>query len=451
MALASARIRSAVSRPLLTVPTIRLPTELCRSAENRSYPFRVETIVIIGASLAGVRAAETLRTNGFAGALTVIGAEEHMPYDRPPLSKNFLAGDWDAERIALRKADDLYTLNINWMLGQAATSLNTDASTVTLADGSQVSYDGLIIATGGLVRRLPNQPDIAGVHVLRTIDDASALRDELVEDARVVVIGAGFIGLEAAATATKRGAKVTVLEGLEAPLIRALGPEMGAAIGAVHERNGVAIRCGVQVASINGEAKVTGVTLTNGDTIEADVVIVGIGVAPATQWCSESGLTIDDGIVCDANLNAGPANVFVAGDVLRWPNGMFKDIEPTMRVEHWTNAAEQGAIAAHNLLATLRKEPMQPYSAVPFFWSDQFNARIQFLGRSFATSTVDVVAGSVADGRWCAMFSTNDRLTGVLGVSMPKLVMPSRAMLSTYTSRYDALQHFATVVAAQNK
>ena len=374
-----------------------------------------------------------------------------MPYDRPPLSKNFLAGDWDAERIALRKADDLYSLNINWMLGQPATSLNTDASIVTLADGTNISYDGLIIATGGLVRRLPNQPDIAGVHVLRTLDDAAALRDELVEGARVVVIGAGFIGLEAAATATKRGAKVTVLEGLDAPLIRALGPEMGAAIGAVHERNGVAIRCGVQVASINGDAKVTGVTLTNGETIEADVVIVGIGVAPATQWCSESGLTIDDGIVCDANLNAGPANVFVAGDVLRWPNGMFKDIEPTMRVEHWTNAAEQGAVAAQNLLATLRNEPMQPYSAVPFFWSDQFDARIQFLGRAFSTSNVDVVAGSVADGRWCAMFSTNDRFTGVLGVSMPKLVMPSRAMLSTYTSRYDALQHFATVVAAQNK
>ena len=411
----------------------------------------METIVIIGASLAGVRAAETLRSNGFAGALTIIGAEAHMPYDRPPLSKNFLAGDWDADRIALRKADDLYSLNINWMLGQAATSLNTDASIVTLADGTNISYDGLIIATGGLVRRLPNQPDIAGVHVLRTLDDASALRDELVEGARVVVIGAGFIGLEAAATATKRGAKVTVLEGLDAPLIRALGPEMGAAIGAVHERNGVAIRCGVQVASINGDAKVTGVTLTNGDTIEADVVIVGIGVAPATQWCSESGLTVDDGIVCDANLNAGPVNVFVAGDVLRWPNGMFKDIEPTMRVEHWTNAAEQGAVAAQNLVATLRNEPMQPYSAVPFFWSDQFDARIQFLGRAFATSNVDVVAGSVADGRWCAMFSTNDRLTGVLGVSMPKLVMPSRAMLSTYTSRYDALQHFATVVAAQTK
>ena len=398
-----------------------------------------------------MRAAETLRTNGFAGALTIIGAETHMPYDRPPLSKNYLAGDWDADRIALRKPDDLSALNINWMLGQPATSLNTDASVVTLADGSQVSYDGLIIATGGLVRRLPNQPDIAGVHVLRTLDDASALRDELAEGARVVVIGAGFIGLEVAATATKRGARVTVLEGLEAPLIRALGAETGTAIGAVHARNGVDIRCGVQVASINSDQRVSGVTLTNGDTIEAEVVVVGIGVAPATQWCSDSGLTISDGIVCDANLNAGPANVFVAGDVLRWPNGMFKDIEPTMRVEHWTNAAEQGAMAAKNLLATLRKEPLEPYSAVPFFWSDQFDARIQFLGRAFESSTVDVVAGDVAVGRWCAMFSTKDRLTGVLGVSMPKLVMPSRAMLSTYTSRYDALQHFAAVVAAQNK
>ena len=411
----------------------------------------METIVIVGASLAGVRAAETLRTNGFAGALTIIGAETHMPYDRPPLSKNYLAGDWDADRIALRKADDLSALNINWMLGTSATSLHTDSSVVTLADGSQVPYDGLIIATGGLVRRLPNQPDIAGVHVLRTLDDATALRDELAEGVRVVVIGAGFIGLEVAATATKRGARVTVLEGLEAPLIRALGAETGTAIGAVHARNGVDIRCGVQVASINGDQCVSGVTLTNGDTIEADVVVVGIGVAPATQWCSDSGLTISDGIVCDANLNAGPANVFVAGDVLRWPNGMFKDIEPTMRVEHWTNAAEQGAMAAKNLLATLRNEPMEPYSAVPFFWSDQFDARIQFLGRAFESSTVDVVAGDVAAGRWCAMFSTNDRLTGVLGVSMPKLVMPSRAMLSTYTSRYDALQHFAAVVAAQNK
>jgi NADPH-dependent 2,4-dienoyl-CoA reductase/sulfur reductase-like enzyme len=153
--------------------------------------------------------------------------------------------------------------------------------------------------------------------------------------------------------------------------------------------------------------------------------------------------------VCDANLNAGPSNVFVAGDVLRWPNALFADIEPDMRVEHWTNAAEQGAHAAKNLLATLRNAPLEPYVAVPFFWSDQFDARIQFLGRATAKSTVDVVAGNPADGKWCAIYCENDRLTGVLGVSQPKLVMPSRALLSTHTSRADALAHFATVVAAQ--
>ena len=408
-------------------------------------------IAVVGGSLAGLRAVETLRTDGFDGEITVVNAEDTAPYDRPPLSKKFLSGEWEADRIQLRKTSDIESLSAHWLNNTSATALNIAARELTLSTSSVMHYDACIIATGGIARELPQQPQARGIHQLRTLHDAQALREELQPGKKLVVIGAGFIGLEAAATATKRGAKVTVLEGLDAPLIRALGPEMGAAIGAVHERNGVAIHCGVQVASINGDAKVTGVTLTNGETIEADVVIVGIGVAPATQWCSESGLTIDDGIVCDANLNAGPANVFVAGDVLRWPNGMFKDIEPTMRVEHWTNAAEQGAVAAQNLVATLRNEPMQPYSAVPFFWSDQFDARIQFLGRAFATSTVDVVAGSVADGRWCAMFSTNDRLTGVLGVSMPKLVMPSRAMLSTYTSRYDALQHFATVVAAQNK
>jgi NADPH-dependent 2,4-dienoyl-CoA reductase/sulfur reductase-like enzyme len=409
----------------------------------------MESIVIVGGSLAAVRAAETLRSSGFDGAITVIGAEARMPYDRPPLSKNYLAGDWEADRIALRKPEDLDALNITWLLGEPATAVDTTANTVTRVNGDVVPYDGLIIATGGLVRRLPNQPAIAGVHVLRTLDDAAALRAELGEGVRVVVIGAGFIGLEAAATATKRGAVVTVLEGLEAPLIRALGAEMGSAIGEVHARNGVTIRCGVQVTSINGDTHVTGVSLVGGETVEADVVLVGIGVAPATQWCETSGLAIRDGIVCDANLNAGPPNVFVAGDVLRWPNALFADIEPDMRVEHWTNAAEQGAHAAKNLLATLRNAPLEPYIAVPFFWSDQFDARIQFLGRATAKSTVDVVAGNPADGKWCAIYCENDRLTGVLGVSQPKLVMPSRALLSTHTSRADALAHFATVVAAQ--
>ena len=407
----------------------------------------MHNIVIVGASLAGTRAAETLRAEGFTGSITMVGDEPHKPYDRPPLSKNFLAGEWDTDRIALRKPEALEELQLTWKLGAAATALNTNNSTLTLATGETITYDGLIIATGGVVRRLPNQPDIAGIHVLRSIDDAEQLRAELTEGARVVVIGAGFIGLEAAATATKRGATVTVLEGLEAPLIRALGPQMGSAIGEVHTRNGVTIRCGVSVESINGTTRVESISLANGEVVPADVVIVGIGVAPATSWCEGSGLTIQDGIVCNAELNAGPKNVFAAGDVLRWPNHLFTDVEETMRVEHWTNAAEQGAHAAKNLLAALNNTELTPYEAVPFFWSDQFDARIQFLGRVTKDAVAEVVAGNPAEGKWCAMYVANNRLVGVLGVSMPKLVMPSRALLSTHTSVDDARAHFARVTA----
>lgn len=407
----------------------------------------MHNIVIVGASLAGTRAAETLRAEGFTGTITMVGDEPHKPYDRPPLSKNFLAGEWDTDRIALRKPEALEELQLTWKLGAAATALNTNNSTLTLATGETITYDGLIIATGGVVRRLPNQPDIAGIHVLRSIDDAEQLRAELTEGARVVVIGAGFIGLEAAATATKRGATVTVLEGLEAPLIRALGPQMGSAIGDVHTRNGVTIRCGVSVESINGTTRVESISLANGEVVPADVVIVGIGVAPATSWCEGSGLTIQDGIVCNAELNAGPTNVFAAGDVLRWPNHLFTDVEETMRVEHWTNAAEQGAHAAKNLLAALNNTEQTPYEAVPFFWSDQFDARIQFLGRVTKDAVAEVVAGNPAEGKWCAMYVANNRLVGVLGVSMPKLVMPSRALLSTHTSVDDARAHFGRVTA----
>lgn len=410
----------------------------------------MQHIVIVGASLAGTRAAETLRTEGFTGTITMIGDEPHKPYDRPPLSKNYLSGEWDEDRVALRKPEALEELKLEWRLGVAATALDTTAQVVTLANGDTATYDGLIIATGGAVRRLPHQPDIAGVHVLRSLDDAAALRAEIGEGTQVVVIGAGFIGLEAAATATKRGATVTVLEGLEAPLIRALGADMGTAIGQVHARNGVVIRCGVSVASIDGTDRVTSVTLADGERVPADVVIVGIGVAPATTWCEGAGLTIDNGIVCDEFLCAGPTNVFAAGDLLRWPNALFADVEPLMRVEHWTNAAEQGAIAAKNLLATFNGTDPTSYAAVPFFWSDQFDARIQFLGRVTPDAVSEVVAGDPASGKWCAMYTANNRLVGVLGVSMPKLVMPSRALLSTHTSVADARAHFARVTAAQS-
>jgi len=404
--------------------------------------------VVVGASLAGVRACETLRHEGFEGEIICIGDENHVPYDRPPLSKKFLSGEWDADRISLRRPEAIAELGVRWKRGTKAVQLNTDSRMISLENGDDVSYDGLIIATGGTVRRLPNQPDIAGVHVLRTLDQATALRDDLREGSNLVVIGAGFIGLEAAATAAQRGVNVTVLEGLDAPLVRALGPDMGSAVAAVHGRNGVVIRCSVKVALIVGEEKVTGVELSDGEVVPADAVLVGIGVSPSTDWLEGSGLTLSDGVVCDESLCAGPANVFAAGDVVRWPNTLFTDIEPLMRVEHWTNAAEQGAMAARSLLAVSKGEPTTPYAAVPFFWSDQFDARIQFLGRTTTDSHAEVVAGDVASGKFCAMYVTNNRLTGVLGVSMPKLVMPSRALLSVHTSPDDARAWFADKVAS---
>lgn len=403
----------------------------------------VTDIVIVGSSVAAVRAAETLRQSGHEGTITVVGAEAVMPYDKPPLSKKYLSGEVDADRIMLRRPEMLEELRIDWRLGSAAVSLDTAGRTVSLADGSAVPWDGVILATGGTVRTLPTVPMTGGVHVLRSRDDADALRAELRPGTRLVVVGAGFIGLEAAATAAQLGAHVTVLEGAPAPLIRGLGAQMGAAVAAVHARNGVDVRCGVSVTGIEErDGRVSAVTLGDGSSVVADAVLVGIGVTPATQWLEGSGLTLRDGVVCDANLCAGVPGVYAAGDLLRWPNAMFAHVEPDMRVEHWTNAAEQGAIAAQNLLAWSRGEPQTPYSAVPFFWSDQFDARIQFLGRSHPDAEVTVVAGDPAEGRFAAMYVLHDRLIAVLGVSMPKMVMPSRALLSVPTTREQALAHF---------
>ena len=406
---------------------------------------------MIGASLAGLRACETLRSEGFTGTITLVGAEAEMPYDRPPLSKKLLAGEWDADRIRLRKPDDLAGLDLQLRLGVRAVGLDTAACTIALSDGTTLGYDGLVIATGADVRRVPGWPTpdvLAGVCELRTLADALHLRDRLVDGARVVVIGAGFVGLEVASTARQRGCTVTVLEGAPAPLMRGLGAEMGVAVASVHARNGVELRCGVQVAGIEGaDGRVAGVRLGDGQVVPADVVLVGIGVAPATGWLEGSGLTVRDGIVCDATLHTGAPGVYAAGDCARWPNHVFDphdDVE--MRVEHWTNAAEQGAVAAKNLLAVARGDEPVPYAAVPFFWSDQFDSRIQFVGRAHGGDEVHVFAGST-DGAFAALYGWQGRLRGVLGVSMPKMVMPFRALIAAGASWDEALAKAAALTA----
>ena len=409
------------------------------------YCVDVSHVVIVGASLAGLRAVESLRSQGFDGSVTVVGNENRGLYDRPPLSKKFLAGEWDADRIKLRKPEEIVALRADWRFGTTATALDTSRRIVTTSAGD-IAYDTCIIATGGAVRRLPNQPTHRGIHVLRTIDDAESLRDELVADKHLVVIGAGFIGLEAAATARAKGCRVTVLEGLPAPLVRGLGETMGRTVARVHHDNGVSIRCNVRVEEILGGPTVTGVRITNesgvGEVVDADIVLVGIGVAPATDWLADSGLTINDGIVCDENLQCAPG-VFAAGDVARWPNALFADVEPTMRVEHWTTASEQGALAAANVVAQLAGQPLAPYAAVPFFWSDQFTSRIQFLGRGTNADDVRIVAGNPDDGKFAAAYFANDRLTAVLGVSLPKAVMPARKLLQDRVTKAQALAHFS--------
>lgn len=407
----------------------------------------MQQVVVVGASLAGLRACESLRQEGFAGQLTLVGADPEIPYDRPPLSKKVLAGEWDVERIRLRKLDDFLSLDLDLRLGVRATGLDTAERVVTLDDGRALHYEGLILATGASPRRLPDQPVLDGVVELRTLADSLGLRDRIADGtARVTVIGAGFIGLEVAATARQRGCHVTVLEGAPSPLIRGLGVELGAAAAGVHARNGVDLRCGVQIVGIDGgDGRVTGVRLGDGVVVASDVVVVGIGVAPNTDWLAGSGLEVRDGIVCDATLNAGVPGVYAAGDCARWPNGAFAGFDDEeMRVEHWTNAAEQGAAAAINLLAVSRGEPPTPFESVPFFWSDQFDSRIQFVGRAHGGDDVHVFAGST-EGAFAALYGFDGRLRGVLGVSMPKMVMPFRALLAARATWEEALVRAAAL------
>lgn len=402
----------------------------------------LDRVVIVGASLAGLRAAETLRQQEFAGSILVVSDENEVPYDRPPLSKKVLSGEWEADRIRLRKPEILDALNVEWILGDGATSLDVAGRTVTLRSGRRLDFDAVVIATGGKVRRLPGQPDWRGIHELRTLADSMALRAELEPGRRVVVVGAGFIGLEVAATARTRGCDVVVLEGAPAPLIRGLGAEMGRHIARLHDDNGVRVRCDVRVDSfVEGESGVvSGIRLADGDVIPADVVLVGVGVSPATDWLETSGLEIRDGVVCDETLRAAP-RVYAAGDLARWPNRL---LGREMRVEHWTNASEQGAAAARNLLAECRGEAGVAYESVPFFWSDQYTSRIQFIGRAEGDETVEIVAGSPDEHSFVALYHKGDELRAALGVSRPKQVMPFSKLLAEGATWQRALELVAT-------
>jgi NADPH-dependent 2,4-dienoyl-CoA reductase/sulfur reductase-like enzyme len=398
------------------------------------------TLVIVGASLAGLRAAEAVRKAGYAGQITLVGAEEHLPYNRPPLSKEFLCDQQPPDPVfrplpALRDE-----LEVDLRLGCRATGLDAKSRVLYCGD-QELPYSALVIATGAAPRSLPGtSPETGGprgVHALRTLDDARNVRDALEAGASTVVVGAGFIGAEVASAARKRGLPVTIVEAAPVPLGRSVGAAMGMLLADLHTAAGTDLRLGSGVQRIEGNGAVTGVLLDSGERIPADLVVVGIGAAPSTGWLAGSGVELDhDGAVrCDASLATSAPGVFAAGDVCSWDSDLFGR---RLRLEHWTSAAEQGATAGRNAADGADRR----YDTVPYFWSDWYGSRIQFAGEA-AGGEAEVIGGGWQDGRLLALYRRGDHVCGALTVNRPALIMKLRRLIADRAGWHQAVA-FAT-------
>ncbi|WP_432193239.1 NAD(P)/FAD-dependent oxidoreductase [Streptomyces sp. bgisy027] len=387
----------------------------------------MRTVAVVGASLAGLSAARSLRKQGYDGRLVVIGDELHRPYDRPPLSKEFLAGTLGEPELALETDDE--DLRAEWLLGTRAVALDHADRTLRLADGRQVRADGFVIATGAAARTLPGSAGLAGVHTLRTLDDARALRDELALGGRLVVIGGGFIGAEVASTARALGLEVTVVEAAPAPLAGPLGETMGAVVSALHADHGVALLCGVGVKGLSGEKRVDAVLLEDGRTVPADIVVVGVGARPNVEWLEGSGVVLDNGVKCGADGRTGLAGVVAVGDCANWYDpraGLHR------RVEHWTGARERPDAAIAALLAGGAVEPGVPRP--PYFWSDQYGVRIQFAGHAAGADSVTVEDGTPDARNVLAVYRRYGIPVAVLGMNQPRLFTRWRKQITATAS-----------------
>ncbi|MBT1094191.1 NAD(P)/FAD-dependent oxidoreductase [Streptomyces sp. Tu102] len=372
-------------------------------------------ITVVGASLAGLSTVRALRTEGYDGGIVVVGEERHTPYDRPPLSKDFLKGAVDAGALALGDADEYADLDVQWLLGERAVRLDPATRSVVLAGGRQLRSDGVVVATGASPRTLPGTDGLTGVHTLRTLDDAEALRAELLDGSpRVVVIGAGFIGAEVASTARLLGLDVTVVEALDIPLERQLGREMGLVCSSLHNDHGVRLLSGTGVAELVGTGRVTGVRLVDGRLLPADVVVVGVGVRPNTDWLAGSGVRVDDGVVCDSGCSTDVPGVVAVGDVARCPNPFTGR---HARIEHWSNATEQARTAARTLLTGV---PAPAPLTAPYFWSDQYGVRIQVAGYVAPGAEPEVVEGDVDSRTFTAVYRREGAPVAVLSLNQPK-------------------------------
>jgi NADPH-dependent 2,4-dienoyl-CoA reductase/sulfur reductase-like enzyme len=391
-------------------------------------------IVIIGGGLAAGRTAEQVRKSQFTGPVTIVSDEAHLPYDRPPLSKDVLQDS--AKGIAdvvLKPADFYADSDITLRLGSAAQSLDTAARSVTLADGTVLGYDELVIATGLVPKRIPSLPDLAGIRVLRSLDDALALRHHATSARRAVIIGAGFIGCEVAASLRKLGVDVVLVEPQPAPLASVLGEQVGQLVARLHRAEGVDLRTGVGVAGVRGDAgAVTAVELSDGTVVDADLVVIGIGSRPATDWLAGSGVDLadkDNGVLCDEVGATSAAHVWALGDVAAWRDATGHQV----RVEHWSNVAEQARVLVPAMLGV----EIPALTVVPYFWSDQYDVKIQCLGEPEPGDVVHLVSD---DGRkFLAYYERDGVLVGVVGGGMPGKVMKARAKIAAGAPVNDVL------------
>jgi 3-phenylpropionate/trans-cinnamate dioxygenase ferredoxin reductase subunit len=375
-------------------------------------------IVIVGGGLAAARIAEQLRRSEFSGRITIVSDETHLPYDRPPLSKEVLRKEVDD--VALKPREFYDENNIVLRLGSAATSLDTAAQTVTLADGTVLGYDELVIATGLVPRRIPAIPDLEGIRVLRSFDESMALRQHATEAKRAVVIGAGFIGCEVAASLRSLGVDVVLVEPLPTPLAAVLGEQIGGLVARLHRDEGVDVRTGVSVAQVHGQGHVDSVVLSDGTELAADLVVVGIGSRPATEWLDGSGVAVDNGVICDEVGRTTAPKVWALGDVASWRDATGHQA----RVEHWSNVADQARVVVPAMLG----QDVPSAAVVPYFWSDQYDVKIQCLGEPEATDIVHLVED---DGRkFLAYYERDGVVVGVVGGGMAGKVMKVRAKIA---------------------
>jgi NADPH-dependent 2,4-dienoyl-CoA reductase/sulfur reductase-like enzyme len=383
----------------------------------------LRSVVIVGASLAGLRAAQAARAAGFEGDLVMVGQEPHLPYTRPPLSKEVLAGEHAVERVHF----PCDTLEARWRLGVSATSLDRAQGRVVLSDGDEVPYDRLILATGSRARRWPGAGgELQGVHVLRDLDDGIALRAALERRPRVTIVGAGFIGCEVAQTARKQGLDVTLIDIAATPMLP-LGPELGEWCAALHRDHGVDLRLATGVAALHGADRVEAVELTDGSRVTADLVVVGLGALPNTEWLAGSGLRANPGLECDATLTAvGDPDILGAGDIVSWPHPLADG--DAIRIEHWTVAAEHGQLAGRNVL--LSPDERKPYDQPPYFWSDQYDVKIQSLGLPGRAERLELLE-STADGSRLVYGGERDgRLVGVVALNAARRLGSYRMALA---------------------